>query len=187
MGWHDDFVEWGAHSIAIARLTQNLQEKGYAVSVRGLLSDTRTAAAIAELTQTESDDTDLPNIRGAEPPAIEPASVQGWAMSFKTFSAAQAVAAVVLRVPLLFMAALGLAIIDPEELLLAGDVAGFLQATVVGYCVYMVVPFANLGWVRLLRLIQIAISGTATLAPGRYRKFCQTSSSGGWSSKPTSS
>ena len=171
LGWYDDFVEWGAHSIAIARLTQNLQEKGYAVSVRGLLSDTRTAAAIAKLTQTESDETDLPNIRGAEKRAIEPASVQGRVMSFKTFSAAQAVAAVVLRVPLLFMAALGLAIIDPEELLLAGDVAGFLQATVVGYCVYMVVPFANLGWVRLLRLIQIAFSGTATLAPGRYRKF----------------
>ena len=115
LGWHDDFVEWGR---ALHRhcSTQN-QKKGYAVSV-GLPSDTRTAAAIAELTQTESNDTDLPNIRGAEPPAIEPASVQGRAMSFKTFSAAQAVAAVVLRVPLLFMAALGLAIIDPEELLL---------------------------------------------------------------------
>ena len=47
LSWHDDFIDWGAHSIAIARLTQRLQEEGYPVSVRGLLSDTRSAAAIA--------------------------------------------------------------------------------------------------------------------------------------------
>ena len=28
LGWHDDFVEWGAQSIAKARLTQNHHEKG---------------------------------------------------------------------------------------------------------------------------------------------------------------
>jgi len=49
LDWHDDFIDWGAHSIAIARLTQQLQAAGYPVSVRGLLSETRTAAAIAQL------------------------------------------------------------------------------------------------------------------------------------------
>ena len=59
------------------------------------------------------------------------------------------------------------------------DVAGFLQATAVGYCVYMVVPFANLGWVRLLRLGQIAISGTATSPRQVPQVLKQTSFSGG--------
>jgi aryl carrier-like protein len=55
LDWHDDFIDWGAHSIAIARLTQRLQAAGYPVSVRGLLSETRTAAAIADL-PTQRDD-----------------------------------------------------------------------------------------------------------------------------------
>ena len=171
LSWHDDFIDWGAHSIAIARLTQRLQEEGYPVSVRGLLSDTRSAAAIAvnvakapdtapdsSATETVSNGRDLP-------------VMTGHIFGFQTFSALQALAAVVLRVPLLFMAALGLAIIDPEELLLAGDVFGFIEATVVGYCVYMVVPFANLGWVLLLRRTQHLSGAPWQMAPGRYRKF----------------
>ena len=80
----------------------------------------------------------------------------GRLFGFRHFTALQALAAVLLRVPLLLMAALGLAIIDPEELLLVGDIFGFLRATIIAYCVYMVVPFVNLGWVLLLRSIQAA-------------------------------
>ena len=50
LGWRDDFVEWGAHSIAIAQLTQTLQSAGYPVTVRALLSEYRCAADIAALT-----------------------------------------------------------------------------------------------------------------------------------------
>jgi hypothetical protein len=80
-------------------------------------------------------------------------------------------AAVLLRVPLLLMAALGLAIIDPEELLLVGDIVGFLRATIIAYCVYMVVPFVNLAWVLLLRSIQAISVRTPRITPGRYQKF----------------
>ena len=74
--------------------------------------------------------------------------------SFRTFSALQASASILLRVPLVLVAGLGLAIIDPEVLLLAGDVLGFLGATIISYCLYMIVPFVNLSWVVLLRLMQ---------------------------------
>ena len=171
LSWHDDFIDWGAHSIAIARLTQRLQEEGYPVSVRGLLSDTRSAAAIAA-NVAKAPDT-VPD-RSANEPASNDDDlpvIAGRAFGFRAFSTLQAIAAIVLRVPLLFMAALGLAVIDPEELLLAGDVSGFLKATVFGYCVYMVVPFANLGWVLLLRWTQHIVGMQWQMAPGRYQKF----------------
>ena len=47
LGWHDRFADHGGHSIAIARLAQQLQAAGYAVSVRDLLSQTATAADVA--------------------------------------------------------------------------------------------------------------------------------------------
>ena len=174
LDWHDDFIDWGAHSIAIARLTQQLQAAGYPVSVRGLLSETRTAAAIAELpTLIEDEQYPAAAIRahpGSE--AYDKTELQtGRLYGFRQFSAVQALAAVLLRVPLLLMAALGLAIIDPEELLLAGDIPGFLRATIIAYSVYMVVPFVNLGWVLLLRIVQAATVRAPAMSPGRYRKF----------------
>ena len=171
LDWHDDFIDWGAHSIAIARLTQQLQAAGYPVSVRGLLSETRTAAAIAELPTHREDDRDPSEPTARVDGESEAQSQTGRSYGFKQFTAVQALAAVLLRVPLLLMAALGLAIIDPEELLLVGNIPGFLRATIIAYAVYMVVPFVNLGWVLLLRGIQAATVHAPSMNPGRYPKF----------------
>lgn len=175
LDWHDDFIDWGAHSIAIARLTQQLLAAGYPVSVRGLLSETRTAAAIGELpTRIEKGPASMEPASStqAEPETpTESGQQPGRLFGFRHFTALQALAAVLLRVPLLLMAALGLAIIDPEELLLVGDIFGFLRATIIAYCVYMIVPFVNLGWVLLLRGIQAISVRAPTIAPGRYRKL----------------
>ena len=171
LDWHDDFIDWGAHSIAIARLTQQLQSAGYPVSVRGLLSETRTAAAIAELPTQRQDEQEAVASTAGTHAGSEASAYAGRSYGFRLFSALQGMAAVLLRVPLLLMAALGLAIIDPEELLLVGDILGFLRATIIAYCVYMVVPFVNLGWVLLLRGFQAASARTPSMTPGRYRKF----------------
>jgi non-ribosomal peptide synthetase-like protein len=175
LDWHDDFIDWGAHSIAIARLTQQLQAAGYPVSVRGLLSETRTAAAIGQLpTQIENGLQSVASTAATQTES-EAYTQQGQQAArlfgFRHFTALQALAAVLLRVPLLLMAALGLAIIDPEELLLVGDIFGFLRATIIAYCVYMIVPFVNLGWVLLLRGIQAISVRAPNIAPGRYRKL----------------
>jgi len=175
LDWQDDFIDWGAHSIAIARLTQQLQAAGYPVSVRGLLSETRTAAAIAKLpTQRDHAQESVESTAGTHAGSeahSETARQTGRLYGFRHFTALQAMAAVLLRMPVLLMAALGLAIIDPEELLLVGDIVGFLRATIIAYCVYMVVPFVNLGWVLLLRSIQAISVRTPSIAPGRYQKF----------------
>ena len=91
---------------------------------------------------------------------------------FRHFTALQAMAAVLLRVPLLLMAALGLAIIDPEELLLVGDISGFLRATIIAYCVYMVVPFVNLGLGAAVceAFRRLHVRARQRIAPGRYQK-----------------
>ena len=170
LGWRDDFVQWGAHSIAIAQLTQTLQATGYPVTVRSLLSEHRCAADIAALADTiqpevASEDSHL------TPPTRDDAEVESNVYSFRTFSALQASAAVLLRVPLVLVAGLGLAIIDPEVLLLSGDILGFLGATIITYCLYMIVPFVNLSWVVFLHLIQVVMGLEATLEPGRYQKY----------------
>ena len=171
LDWHDDFIDWGAHSIAIARLTQQLQAAGYPVSVRGLLSETRTAATIAELPTHIQDQQKTAEPATTMHEASEAISHASRLYGFRHFTALQAIAAILLRVPLLLMAALGLAIIDPEELLLIGDVVGFLRASILAYCIYMVVPFVNLGWVLLLRWIQIFTVRAPSMTPGRYRKL----------------
>jgi non-ribosomal peptide synthetase-like protein len=175
LDWHDDFIDWGAHSIAIARLTQQLQTAGYPVSVRGLLSETRSAAAIAQL-PTHSEDKQKPvestagTYAGSEALSETPQQT-GRSYGFRQFTVLQAIAALTLRLPLLLMAALALAIIDPEELLLVGDILGFLKATIFAYSVYMIVPFVNLGWVLLLRSIQAVTVCAPPMTPGRYTKF----------------
>ena len=172
LSWNDDLIDWGAHSIAIARLCQHLQAEGYAVSVRGLLSDYRCPRQIAAVSRAhsekatprqtdgdrQSDTTDRPPLAGKQFP-------------FKTFSALQGALAILLRVPLLLMFAISLAILDPEELLLAGEVGGFLEAAIASYSIYMILPFTNLGWVLLLRYGEKMLLGDAHLTPGRYLKF----------------
>ena len=69
LGWRDDFVQWGAHSIAIAQLTQTLQSAGYPVTVRALLSDYRCAADIAALTATIQPKAGLASSQPNPPPA----------------------------------------------------------------------------------------------------------------------
>jgi len=170
LGWRDDFVQWGAHSIAIAQLTQTLQAAGYPVTVRALLSEYRCAADIAALTCTMQPEAE-PASHQPSLPTLDDTEVESRVYSFRSFSALQASASVLLRVPLVLVAGLGLAIIDPEILLLAGDVLGFLSATIISYCLYMIVPFVNLSWVVLLRLIQRGMAVEATLEPGRYQKY----------------
>jgi len=170
LGWHDDFVEWGAHSIAIAQLTQTLQAAGYPVTVRALLSEYRCAADIAALHCTIQPAAESASSH-PNPSTLDDTDVESRMYSFRTFSALQASASILLRVPLVLVAGLGLAIIDPEVLLLAGDVLGFLGATIISYCLYMIVPFVNLSWVVLLRLMQRGMGIEATLEPGRYQKY----------------
>ena len=172
LSWDDDLTDWGAHSIAIARLTQHLQAAGYTVSVRDLLTDHRSARKIARLSPTvayqtgpEQSSADNSHERINESPVSERQ------YPFKTFSLLQGSLAVLLRVPLLLIAAISLAIVDPEERLLTGEVAGFLVAAIAAYSIYLVLPFTNLGWVLLLRYLERILFGGAELNPGRYLKF----------------
>ncbi|MDG2459975.1 MAG: AMP-binding protein [Luminiphilus sp.] len=170
--WDDDFIDWGAHSIAIARLSQRLQEASHPVPVRALLTDARSAAKIVQFSPSKLD-TGTHALHAAEKtvPTRHQTVNHSRQFSFLGFTLRQSVAIVLLRVPLLMMAALGLAIIDPEELLLAGNVLGFLLATLIGYGMYMFVPFTNLGWVLLMRLLQRQLPDDPDMLPGRYQKF----------------
>src|SRR4029450_9309905 len=49
LGWDDVFADHGGHSILIAELTAGLQDAGWKVTVRDLLSDCNTARRVASL------------------------------------------------------------------------------------------------------------------------------------------
>ena len=174
LDWHDDFMDWGAHSIAIAQLTQTLQSAGYDVSVRSLLSDHRSAEKIADLSinsdaaaQTRDESVSARASKNQKQQDV----VQGTPLSFRHFSLMQAVGAITLRLPLFVFAVLGLAIVNPEELLLARDITGFITATIVVYALYMLVPFVNLLWIKALGAVMRWSGFLSEIAPGRYQKF----------------
>ena len=82
----------------------------------------------------------------------------------------QALGIVILRLPLLLVAVAALGLSDAEAMLLSGDLMSFLILSGVGFGIYLALPFLNLGWVKILRLLEPSHS-LSPIRPGRYAKF----------------
>ncbi|NBT30151.1 MAG: hypothetical protein EBT18_11860, partial [Gammaproteobacteria bacterium] len=169
----DEFINWGAHSIAIAQLSQKLQSNGYRISVRNLLGESKSARGVAALAR----------LRGGEEPGkaqtivdeVDELSIEDYQeafpiLDFRWFSALQALGIVILRLPLLLVAVAALGLSDAEAMLLSGDLMSFLILSGVAFGIYLAFPFLNLGWVKILRLLEPSHS-LSPIRPGRYAKF----------------
>ena len=165
--WDDDFVEWGAHSIAMAKLTHALRTEGYRVSVRDLLTDFRTARRVAQLP------------RGAEVPADKEAA-QGErgrtapspqhvlpTLNPRLFTLLQGLALLLLRLPTLLVLVLLIVLGDPEDALVTGDTGALLTLTFLAYLAYLATPFFNLLWVKVLN----TVTPGAAVDSGRYPRW----------------
>lgn len=168
----DDFIEWGAHSIAIAQLSQRLQVSGYPIAVRHLLSDARSARGVAERLRKEGGDATDKSESENQSVDLSDEDYRGTfpAMNFRWFSAFQLIGALLLRLPLATTAVAAVVLSDAEALLLRGDLASFLMFSVFGFVIYLSLPFINLGWVIILRGLG-HLMPNPVLRPGRYAKF----------------
>ena len=169
----DEFINWGAHSIAIAQLSQKLQSNGYPISVRDLLGESKSARGVAALARLRGD---------AEPERartivdeVDELSIEDYQetfpiLDFRWFSVLQALGIVILRLPLLLVAVAALGLSDAEAMLLSGDLMSFLILSGVGFGIYLALPFLNLGWVKILKSVESSHS-LSLVRPGRYAKF----------------
>ena len=165
--WDDDFVEWGAHSIAMAKLTHALRTEGYRVSVRDLLTDFRTARRAAQLPKSAEILADKETAQG-EPGQSAPSPQHVLStLDTRLFTLLQGLALLLLRLPTLLVLVLLIVLGDPEDALVTGDTGTLLTLTFLAYLAYLATPFFNLLWVKVLN----TVTPGAPVDSGRYPRW----------------
>lgn len=167
INWDDDFVSWGAHSIAMAKLTQALRQAGYQVSVRDLLTDFHTPKLAAQLPFSS---VTIPPEGAIDTPPTNPAtSKDSRRLGLRPwyFALLQTLGILVLRLPTMSGLVLLLAWGDPEATFLDGDPLKLIVYTLLAFIFYLGVPFLNLAWIMVLR----GLFKTADVGCGNYQKW----------------
>ena len=170
----DDFVTCGAHSIAIAQLSQRLRTAGYYCSVRLLLTDARSARKLhKQSVKTTPGMNDGAGESGTLEKKPKPAPKPSKRLSPRQFGLLQTIGITLLRLPIwLFITAL-IVLGDPEDALLTGEFLNLIWVTAAGYLAYMTLPLLNLFWVMCLRrLFKRRLD--QHLQPGQYPKWSVT-------------
>jgi len=175
LGWDDVFADSGGHSILIAELTLRLQVAGRKVTVRDLLSECNTARRVAALPR-ELQQTFEP-ARVAAPPECmcdegDEAPVE--VLSVRHFTTLQALFLLLLYSPHLIgsMGLLGLvAIVQIGELFLSAHLLDFILAGFLLYSLALLLPFANVLWVMMIKLFMGGDIYKSSVKPGVYRKW----------------
>jgi non-ribosomal peptide synthetase-like protein len=169
LSWDDRFVYCGGHSLAIAQLAQQLQDGGWCISVRELLSTRGTARAVASTPRQQR-----PVAEPDPEPVVAPAFTDERGAAPYTpvaFTALQVLALALIQSPSLVALALIITYGDPEDVLLNGSLVQFLAAAVVVFFLWLAVPFFNLAWVLTLRRLSHWLVGNNTIEPGVYPKW----------------
>ena len=172
LGWDDVFADNGGHSIVIARLAQRLQAAGRGVPVRALLSDCDTARKVANR---------QPDIQPVRKSSTTAASsdryhtkrdeIAAKVLSVGYFTALQVLFLMVLYAPpwLGFMGLVAYAEIG--EFFMTAYVWEFIVVGCLMYLVALVLPFASLLWVMLIKLVMGGHIYRNRVTPGVYPKW----------------
>lgn len=172
MQWDDVFADSGGHSIVIAQLAQRLQAAGWDVPVRALLSDCNTARKVShrarQLTQQASAaEMDAPAAKKTVQ-RDEPAAA---VLPVTTFTALQVLFLWLLYLPPL-VGFLGLiAFTEIGEFFLAAHILEFIAVGLLMYLSALVLPFASLLWVMLIKLLLGGHLYNNRVTPGVYPKW----------------
>jgi hypothetical protein len=168
----DVFAENGGHSILIAELALRLQGAGWKVTVRDLLSHCNTARRVAALPRELPQATEPPQA-AARPDRRRSERDQAGSevLSVRHFTTLQALFLLLLYSPHL-MGLLGLvAMLQIGELFLGAQLPGFILAGLLGYSLALLVPFANVLWARVIKLLMGGDVHGRSMAPGVYPKW----------------
>ena len=172
LGLDDGFAEAGGHSIVIARLAQQLQAAGWVVSVRALLSDCNTARKVANSPRVHQQASKAPTARvESDENSAERDEPAAEVLPIGYFTTLQVLFAIFLYSPGLvaFLSIVGFA-----EVGTFFTTASLWAFIFVGFCLYLlglVVPFASLLWVMMIKLIMGGDIYKNNVAPGVYPKW----------------
>jgi len=172
LGWDDVFADHGGHSIVIARLAQRLQAAGWVVTVRALLSDCDTARKVASHPQQLQ--------RASRPPADalqgDRNSVERDEVAARVFSTGFFTTVQVLFLALLYappsIGFLGLiAFSEIGEFFMTASLWSFIGIGFLMYLFALVLPFASLLWVMVIKLLMGGHMYRNNVTPGVYPKW----------------
>jgi len=170
--WDDVFADHGGHSIVIARLAQRLQAAGWVVPVRALLSDCDTARKVANHTRQRQKSSETPtaavktdlNTSGRDEAAAR-------VLSTGYFTTLQVLFLLLFYSPLL-VSFLGLiAISEIGELFMTAGLWEFIGVGFLAYSLALVLPFASLLWVMVIKLFMGGHVYRNNVTQGVYPKW----------------
>jgi non-ribosomal peptide synthetase-like protein len=172
LGWDDGFAEAGGHSIVVARLAQRLQAAGWAVPVRGLLSDCNTARKVASRQREFQQASKAPTAPAKfDENSAERDEGAAEVLSIGYFTTLQVLFALFLYSPGLvaFLEVFGFA-----EIGTFFTTASLWEFIVVGFFLYLlglVTPFASLLWVMTIKFFMGGDIYKNNVTPGAYPKW----------------
>ena len=172
MGWDSVFADHGGHSIVIARLAQRLQAAGWVVPVRALLSDCDTARKVARRSRQ------LPQPSKAPATAAQAGrnSAQRDESATRVLSVGFFTALQLLFLWLLYFPPLAgflglIAFAEIGEFFMTAHIQAFIGVGLLMYLFALVLPFASLLWVMVIKLLMGGHLYKNRVTPGVYPKW----------------
>jgi len=172
LGWDDVFADSGGHSIVIARLAQRLQDAGWMVPVRALLSDRDTARKVANYPRQlrKASENFTPAIT-TDRHSAERDEAAARVLSPGYFTALQMLFLSLLYAPPL-AGFLGLvAFAEIGEFFMVASLWEFIFVGFLAYLIALVLPFASLLWVMAIKLFMGGHIYRNNVTPGVYPKW----------------
>jgi non-ribosomal peptide synthetase-like protein len=172
LGWDDVFADHGGHSIVIARLAQRLQAAGWVVPVRALLDDCDTARKVANHPRQLQQASETPAAAvKTERNSAERDEVAARVLSMGFFTILQVLFLLLLYFPPL-IGFLGLiAFAEIGEFFMTASLWEFIGVGFLMYLFALVLPFASLLWVMLIKLFMGGHIYKNKVTPGVYPKW----------------
>jgi len=170
--WDDVFADHGGHSIVIARLAQHLQAAGWEVPVRALLSDCDTARKVANRPRQLKQNTEIPTSslitnRGSTG-RDEAAARVLWVGFFTTL---QVLFLALLYAPPLIGFLGIIAFSEIGEFFMTASIWEFVGVGFLTHIIALILPFASLLWVMVIKLFMGGHVYKNNVTPGVYPKW----------------
>ncbi|MDX2451192.1 non-ribosomal peptide synthetase, partial [Desulfosarcina sp.] len=172
LGWDDVFADKGGHSIVIARLAQRLQSAGWVVPVRALLSDCNTPRKVANRPQELQQASETPTATAQSDRICEERDeTAARVLSVGYFTIRQVLFLLLLYFPAL-IGFLGLiAFAKIREFFITGTLWEFIGVGFLMYLFALVLPFASMLWVMVIKLFMGGNIYRNNVTSGVYPKW----------------
>ena len=172
LGWDDVFADHGGHSIVIARLAQSLQEGGWTVPVRALLSDCDTARNIANRsTEFQQSPEIIPAADKPDQKSTGRDEKAARVLGVRVFTGLQILFLWLLYAPPLIGFLGFIAFAEIGEFFMTAYLWQFIVVGFLMFLVALILPFASLLWVMIIKLFMGGHVYRNNVTPGTYPKW----------------